>query len=551
MIASNLSGIWLRDIGTDYYTRIFNNSIPDQTGDLAIRLMARDSNRTLILSTGVVDLNQNLATSSNVKFNNITGEGSVASDGSYIISWAEDSTNQYIGFIRGGSYGEIKSDSNILFSANLFYGGDSSILVDSTIKPLSANTTDIGTPIENFKSIYANHFKSFRADSPFGWLRFSVYDPDVNQYVEKLRIDGNKINVLDDISLSTLNNCNLKTVNGLIVCGVDYNSADINKTDLNLNKVWAKDANISGRTDVNLLKFTKAFGCSTDVSGDYVLDISGADCTTNNGAGLRVLHDATGISGFAVGAGNSDGDVFGLNYFGGSVNATNLYGAKIESVNYVGSPTDSYGVWISQSYNPLVNFGLYVSQGKTVLHGDTTVLDSNLSVSRYINVGTNRANNLSLGDINASTIYYNSLVPKSPVFFESSDGNYTIFCYLAKSGTGAVIIGSYDEVNTETLEITTKKVIAHPACMKKQQELIRDRTDFAEYDLLKSNCTDSNHSLNKSYDAWLSTGKRATCVLDCARAGLVEVNGKCRLSDEIKAILIKQGIDLNAVVGGR
>ncbi|KKM95501.1 hypothetical protein LCGC14_1187560 [marine sediment metagenome] len=135
-----------------------------------------------------------------------------------------------------------------------------------------------------------------------------------------------------------------------------------------------------------------------------------------------------------------------------------------------------------------------------VSDGDILEINSsgNLSSGGSYATGGNTLTGLTSGDINVGTVFYDTLTAKSPVYFESIDGNYTIFCYDAKLDSGdTVLVGEWTEVKTKsTLEIALtwlssfineddsqpefsveKRILVnHPACIEKQERINDKRT---------------------------------------------------------------------------
>lgn len=126
--------------------------------------------------------------------------------------------------------------------------------------------------------------------------------------------------------------------------------------------------------------------------------------------------------------------------------------------------------------------------------------DDSLTVAQKLAVGGNGLDGLTTGDINVSTVYYDSLSPKSPILFESdtpepicvkADNNKYVAC-MPK-----FIDNKYEWVCEE-----------NPVCNEKVNKLEAYRTEQRELDRLQKEC----ESQQETGEIFLFNRKTEQCV---------------------------------------
>ena len=126
-----------------------------------------------------------------------------------------------------------------------------------------------------------------------------------------------------------------------------------------------------------------------------------------------------------------------------------------------------------------------------------------IKLSGKVCVGSNQCSTaLSAGDMNISTLYYNTLTAKSPVFFENLDDKETVFCYYGIDSKGKqILIGKWDEV-TADMKIIEHKQINHPACVQKKQTVTDERNLESDYKTAFIQCTQNLDSKFPSFEEY-------------------------------------------------
>ena len=177
------------------------------------------------------------------------------------------------------------------------------------------------------------------------------------------------------------------------------------------------------------------------------------------------------------------------------------------------------------------SFGLAVSapssfSGPAVFFDDVTVaemleVDQNLNALQHVNISGDVISNISrpnklitsgnidagmtAGDINVGVIYYDALVAKSPVFFQSHNSP-TIFCYYGDLNGSHVLIGMWDEVDPITNVITNVKDVNHSACVEKEAALEAQKQRQIALMVVYDNCV----SIVNNY--WIGDLENGNCV---------------------------------------
>lgn len=178
-----------------------------------------------------------------------------------------------------------------------------------------------------------------------------------------------------------------------------------------------------------------AIGTSNTASGDYAVAIGqNAQSTGDNAIALngRALFDNT----VAIGLG-SESNNFGSLGIGSNSLASGFRSIAIGyNTKATGTGSIAIGDVITNNKNNSLLFGFYNSTQFDILEaelykgvrigatsgesinmtGDDLYVEDNTEIGGYLVVGSNTEDGMSEGDINASTIYYDTLVAKSPTF---------------------------------------------------------------------------------------------------------------------------------------